>query len=144
MSWTSWVRDAGILQTLKLVAILRAHIASATLSSMAVSRATRMRARVVHFVETSKQSRKVDVDDSEAAAVLTNFVLQCGESMPDTKQTLVVKSPHRHCRRSSRLLHLLGIQNDQPPCTNAPNNDNPTSNSVSLPSQFDCFSCCTP
>lgn len=137
MFWKSWERDAGILQTLKLVATLRAHIASATLSSMAVSRATRMRARVVHFAETSKQSRKVDVDDSEAAAVLTNFVLQCGETMPDTKQSTLVTTQHPHCRRSSRLLHLLGIDNDSPPSTNATNKNNPTANSVSIPSQFD-------
>jgi hypothetical protein len=137
MSWKSWERDADILQTLKLVAILRAHIASATLRSMAVSHVTRMRARVVHFAETSKQSRKVDVDDSEAIAVLTNFVLQCGESMPDTKQSTLVKTQHPHCRHNSRLLHLLGIDNDSPPSTNATNKNNPIANLVSLPLQFD-------
>ena len=137
MSQTSWERVAAILQTLKLVVNLRAHIASATLSSMAMSRATRMRARVVHFAETSKQLRKVDVDDSEAAAMLSNFVLQCGETMPSTKQSIVVKTQGPHCRRSARLLHLLGIENDSPPSTNATNKNNPTANEVGLPLQFD-------
>ena len=137
MFQNSWERVASILQTLKLAVHHRSHIASATQHDMAVSRATRLRARVVHFAETSNQQRKVDVDDSEAAAVLSNFVLQCGETMPPSEESAAVESLTPHCRRSSRFLHLLEIENEPPPCTNATNMKNPTENEVSLPPRFD-------
>ena len=120
----------------KVAVNLLAHIASTTRHSMAVSRATRLRARVVHFEETSKQPRKVDVDDSEAAAVLSNFVLQCGETMPPSEESAAVETLTPHCRRSSCFLHLLGIPNESPPPTNASNKNNPTQNEVSLPLRF--------
>ena len=120
----------------KVAVNLRAHIASATRHSMAVSRATRLRARVVHFAETSKQPRKVDVDDSEAATVLSNLVLQCGETMPRSEESAALETLMPQCRRSSRFLHLLGIPNESPPSTNAANKNNPTQNEVSTPLRF--------
>ena len=111
---------------------LRAHIASATLSSMAMSLATQKHARYVHFADTPQQIRKVDVDDSEAAPVLSNFVLHCGETMPPTKQSILVRTQHPHCRRSSRLLHLLGIEKDTPPSTSQTNKNNTIAIEVSV------------
>ena len=77
------------------------------------------------------------MDDSEAVAVLSNFVLQCGETMPPSEHSAAVETLIPHCHRSSRLLHLLGIENESPPSTNAANKNNPTENEVSLPLRFD-------
>jgi hypothetical protein len=81
---------------------------------MAMSRAARKRARVVHISNIFPMSTRVDADDSEAAAVLSNLVSQCGEERPTTVLTKLnkIEAPHReHCRRSSRLLQFFRSQN---------------------------------
>ena len=81
-----------------------------------MSRATRNRARVVHISSLCLGTPSVDADDSEAAAVLSNFVSHCGEgnAMPtSTKLNPLVAMQHGQCRRSSRLLQFFRSENYQ-------------------------------
>lgn len=100
-----------------------------------MSRTAREHARVVHFANTFQQLCRVDADDFEAAALLSNSVLrwtQKNATMPTTKQDTVVATQRAHCRRNSRLLHMFRIENHTP---NAPSKNiahNPPAKQVNL------------
>ena len=75
-----------------------------------MSLTTRNHARVVKFTNILQQPCRVDADDSEATAVLSNLVLQCGEkngTPPFTQQNTDVATQHAQCRHSSHLLHFF-------------------------------------
>ena len=79
MPQKSLEKVVGIFLNLSVALNHIMQIASAKLSNMALSCATQKHAKVVHFANTVQQSQRVDSDDSKVAAVLSNFVLQCGE-----------------------------------------------------------------
>ena len=84
------------------------------LTSMAMLRAARKRARLVHISDIFPMSITVAAEDSKAAAVLSNLVSRCGEERSTPVSTISNKSeaPHpENCRRSSRLLEFFRSQN---------------------------------
>jgi hypothetical protein len=93
------------------------NIRSTTLTSMAMSRAARKRAGVVHISNICPQMPTVDADDSEVAAVLSTLVSQCGDGnamTTSTKFNTFVALQQTRCRRSSRLLQFFRSENYQP------------------------------
>lgn len=87
------------------------------MTSNAMSRAARKRARVVHISNICRETPTVDADDSEAAAVLSNLLSQCveGSAMPTSaKVDTFVAMQRSQCWRSSRLLQFFRSENYQP------------------------------
>ena len=82
-------------------------------NNMAMSRAAWATARVNSMADTFEPLCRVDADDSEAAQVLSNLVLQCtekNESTSTTKQDTFDTPQPTDCRRSSRLLQMFKIE----------------------------------
>ena len=107
----------------------------ATLSKMEVSRAARQHVRAEVLVDTLQQSRLVDADDSEAAAVLSTLVVRYGDKNAQPPSTIVA-TQRTNCRRSSRLNHLEGTSNYTPPTTSESVAPTPIAKKVSPRSQL--------
>lgn len=79
-------------------------------------RAARKRCKVVHISSICPETPTVDADDSEAAAVLSNFVAHCGEENAEPTSTILIPleaTQPAQCRRSSSLLRLFRSENYQ-------------------------------
>ena len=99
-------------------------------------RAARKPARVVRLIDTIEHPERVDADDSEAAAVLSTLVFECGEKkamMPPKKPNTVERTQRAHRRRRSRLLNLFGSQDFAAPTPPSSYALNSLSNEVNLP-----------
>ena len=103
---------------------------------MAVSRAIGKHARVMNFADTPQEMSNPDVHDSEAAAVLTNFVQQCGDSntnSPSTQEDALMPIQGPRCRRISRMLEQGASENDTPATASQTLVHNPTPEQVIFP-----------